>query len=229
MTTLIQNIVQKRSPNFKLDSSISLSVVLHFVIIQAMSLLRGLKLWFYFKNPKKALLGKNVSFFYSSKFKFGNFMKLGDSVYVSALGKNGIEVGNNFSLAAFSRMVVSTTFNDLGEHIKIGNNVGISEFAYIGGAGGLEIGDDCIFGQYFSCHPENHNHHYLHEPIRLQGVNRKGIKIGNNCWVGSKVTVLDGVEIGDGCIVAAGSVVTKSFPNNSIIGGVPAKLLKKRD
>ena len=64
MTALIQNIVQKRSPNIKIDTSISLSVILHFVMIQALSLLRGLKLWFYFKNPKKALLGKNVSLFY---------------------------------------------------------------------------------------------------------------------------------------------------------------------
>jgi acetyltransferase-like isoleucine patch superfamily enzyme len=65
-------------------------------------------------------------------------------------------------------------------------------------------------------------------PIRHQGVSRKGIKIGKNCWIGSKVTVLDGVTIGTGSIIAAGSVVTKSFPENSIIGGVPAKLLKTR-
>jgi acetyltransferase-like isoleucine patch superfamily enzyme len=59
-------------------------------------------------------------------------------------------------------------------------------------------------------------------------VNRKGIKIGKNCWIGSKVSILDGVQLGNGCIVAAGAVVTKSFPDNSIIGGVPAKLLKTR-
>jgi acetyltransferase-like isoleucine patch superfamily enzyme len=68
----------------------------------------------------------------------------------------------------------------------------------------------------------------LDEPIRLQGVTRKGIRIGNNCWIGSKVTILDGVTIGDGCILAAGTVVTKSFPANSIIGGVPAKIIKSR-
>ena len=59
-------------------------------------------------------------------------------------------------------------------------------------------------------------------------MNRKGIKIGKNCWIGSKVTILDSVEIGSGCILAAGSVITKSFPDNSIIGGVPAKLIKMR-
>ena len=110
----------------------------------------------------------------------------------------------------------------------IGNNVSIGEFAYLGGGGGLEIGDECIIGQYLSCHPENHVSSDLTIAIRFQDVTRRGIKIGKNCWLGSKVTILDGVELGDGCIVAAGAVVNKSFPPNSIIGGLPAKLIKTR-
>ncbi|MFT6338188.1 MAG: acetyltransferase-like isoleucine patch superfamily enzyme, partial [Halioglobus sp.] len=102
-------------------------------------------------------------------------------------------------------------------------------FAYLGGGGTLEIGNDCIVGQYFSCHPENHNYSIIEVPIRMQGVTHQGIKIGNNCWIGSKATVLDGVEIGAGCIIAAGAVVTKSFPSNSIIAGVPAKMIKRRN
>lgn len=156
-------------------------------------------------------------------------MKLGDQVFLSALGNEGITLGDNVGLGAFSRVIVSTSLNQIGTYIRIGNNVGIGEYAYLGGAGGLEIGDDCIVGQYFSCHPENHNYEDIDTPIRLQGVNRKGIIIGKNCWIGSKVTILDGVNIGDGCILAAGSVVTKSFPANSIIGGVPAKILKSRE
>ena len=65
--------------------------------------------------------------------------------------------------------------------------------------------------------------------IRLQGVSRKGIKIGPNCWIGAKVTIVDGVEIGAGSIIAAGAIVNKSFPAGSILGGVPAKLIKNRN
>jgi len=155
-------------------------------------------------------------------------MKLGDQVFLSALGSEGITFGDNVGIGAYSRVIVSTSLNQIGTNIRIGNNVGIGEYAYLGGAGGLEIGDDCIVGQYFSCHSENHNYENMELPIRLQGVNRKGIKVGKDCWIGSKVTILDGVNIGDGCIIAAGSVVTKSFPANSIIGGVPAKILKSR-
>ena len=129
-------------------------------------------------------------------------------------------------IGAFSRLVVGTSFTNLGKYIKIGNNVGIGEFAYLGGGGGLEIGDDCIIGQYLSCHPENHNFNNPKVLIRLQGVTRKGIKIGKNCWIGAKVTILDGVEIGNNCVIAAGAVVRSSMPSHTVIGGVPARILK---
>jgi len=111
----------------------------------------------------------------------------------------------------------------------VGNNVGISEFAYIGGAGGVKIGSDTIVGQYFSTHPENHIFATTDRKIREQGVTRLGIEIGPNCWIGSKVTILDGVRLGRSCVVAAGSVVNSAFPDYAIIGGVPARLLRMRE
>ncbi len=228
MKSLIENLIKLRNPNFKLDPDLNSYAFFQFVWVQTWNMVRGLKLLFYFKNPKGALLGRSVRFFNTPKIQFGSFLKLGERVYMSALGKQGISLGNNVSIGDFSRIIVSTSFDHLGEYIKIGNNVGIGEFAYLGGAGGLEIGDDCIVGQYLSCHPENHHADQPNIPIRMQGVYRKGISIGSNCWIGSKVTILDGVQIGSGCVIAAGSVVTKSFEPNSIIGGVPAKLLKSR-
>jgi acetyltransferase-like isoleucine patch superfamily enzyme len=60
----------------------------------------------------------------------------------------------------------------------------------------------------------------------LQGIDRAGIVIENNVWVGANVTILDGVKIGENTIIAAGSVVTKSFDGYNLIGGVPAKIIK---
>lgn len=229
MKTLVQKFIQLRNPHFTFDPNLDTGAILEFIWIQLVCSFRGCKMLLRFRNPKGMLLGKGVSFFNCSRIRWGKFLKLGNQVSLSALSKNGIQLGNNVSIGAFSRVLVSTSLHHIGDHITIGNNVGIGEFAYLGGAGGLTIGDDCIVGQYWSCHPENHLHTDLILPIRLQGVSRKGIIIGKNCWIGSKVTILDGVTIGYGCIIAAGSVVTNSFPDNSIIGGVPAKILKNRN
>jgi acetyltransferase-like isoleucine patch superfamily enzyme len=226
MKQFLEKIIKVRNPHFAFDKELNTFALYQFLFIQSLSLLRGLKLIIFLKKPSGLLLGKHVTFFNLPHITWGKFLKLGDHVYISALGKKGVSFGNHVGIGEYSRIVLSTSLHQLGEFIKIGNNVGIGEFAYLGGAGGLDIGDDCIIGQYLSCHPENHNYTTANKPYRLQGVNRKGIKIGKNCWIGSKVTILDGVTIGDNCIIAAGSVVNKSIPENTVIGGVPAKVIK---
>ena len=228
MKSIVEKMIRLRNPEFRFDPELNSLALVQFIWIQVWNLLRGMRMLLFFRNPKGAMFDTGVRFFNLPKIKWGIFLKLGRNVYISALGKEVISFGNYVSIGAYSRIVISTTFNHLGEYIRIGNNVGIGEYAYLGGAGGLEIGDHCIAGQYLSCHPENHVHEDLDMPIRLQTVHRKGIKIGKDCWLGSKVTILDGVELGDGCIVAAGAVVNKSFPPHSIIGGVPARLIKRR-
>lgn len=228
MKNVIIKIIQHQNSANKLDNALNTTVLFQFFFIQISSLIRGFRILFFFRKPKGMILGKGVSFFNISKIKWGKNLRLGNHVYISGLSKNGVEFGNNVSIGAFSRVVVSTSLNNIGNKIIIGNNVSIGEFSYLGGAGGLEIGNECIIEQYLSCHPESHNYGDLETEIRQQGVSRKGIKIGKNCWIGSKVTLQDGVTIGNGSIIAAGSVVTKSFSENSIIGGVPAKLIKSR-
>lgn len=228
MKKIIEKIIQQRNSSFQFDKAVTSQVLVSLLFEKGSYFIRGvIKQLLNFKKPSFLMLGRGVRFFNTRNISFGKWVKLEDAVYLGALGKGKLRLGNNVGIGAYSRLIISTSFNHIGSHITIGNNVGIGEFAYLGGGGGLEIGDDCIIGQYLSCHPENHNYLDRKELIRNQGVSRQGIKIGKNCWIGSKVTVLDGVEIGDGCVIAAGSVVTKSMPAHSVIGGIPAKVLKK--
>lgn len=228
MKGLIQAIIRKRNPHFTFDPNISSRMLVQLCKRYFGQLFRGIRFIQYGQLKKGIFLGRGVKFLHGQNIELGNWVKIGDHVLLSAAGSQGLQIGNHSSVGDFSRLVVSNSYNNIGSHIRIGNNVGIGEFAYLGGAGGLDIGDDCIVGQYFSCHPENHNFEERETPIRLQGTNRQGIIIGKNCWIGSKVSILDGVEIGEGSVIAAGAVVTKSVPAFSIVGGVPAKIIKKR-
>jgi acetyltransferase-like isoleucine patch superfamily enzyme len=225
---IIWFIQRYKNPNFEFDQSVSFGIICSLILSRLISRLRALKLIVYLKLPKGLFLGKSVTFFNIKKITFGQSVTIGSSVHLSGLGSDGLNIGHRVNIGDYSRVVVSTSFNNIGKGIKLHSDVAIGEFSYIGGAGGVEIGSSCIIGQYFSIHPENHIFSSLETEIRAQGVDRKGIEIGSNCWIGAKVTILDGSVIGSGCVVAAGAIVNGSFPNDVVIGGVPAKILKKR-
>ena len=83
-------------------------------------------------------------------------------------------------------------------------------------------------GQNIRFHSENHNFNEVNIPIRIQGVTNKGIKIGDDCWIGAGAVFLDGVSVGNGCVIGANTVVNKNIPDNYIAVGNPVRLLKKR-
>lgn len=206
-----------------LDSRVSGGYLLCIALGGMFSLARGI-----FRLRRQVLLGKHVKLRGKTKMHLSKGVSIGDFCSLDAEGIDGLYVGSGSSIGSFSCLKVSGTLADLGNGISIGNNVGIGEFAHIGGAGGVEIGDDTITGAYLSVHPENHIFSNIEVPIRQQGVTRKGISIGRNCWIGAKATFLDGARIGDGCIVAAGTVVKGQFPDNTILAGVPAKKIRDR-
>lgn len=226
LRSLVIFFAKKKNPAFTLDSSVSGALLARFAWSRAWALLRGFRLLRTGRMPKGLFLGRSVTTVNLKNIHFGSMVQVHEHCKLSAIGKGPLSIGNQVTIGAYSRIAITYGFHQPGVGIRIGNNVGIGEYAHLGGAGGLEIGDDCIIGPYLSCHPENHETSQPGVPYRLQGVSRKGIRIGANCWIGAKVTVLDGVEIGDNCILAAGAVITKSFPANSVIGGVPAKLIK---
>lgn len=118
---------------------------------------------------------------------------------------------------------------DVGIGIKIGNDTSFGSDCYFGAAGGIEVGSNVVAGQYIRFHSENHNYDDLDVLIKDQGVSHKGIRVGSNCWIGAGAVFIDGAELCDGCVVAANAVITKKFPPNSVVGGVPAKIIKMRE
>jgi acetyltransferase-like isoleucine patch superfamily enzyme len=205
------------------DDAVRNTDLLSLVFRNTLSALRG-----FIKLRQLVLLGKSVTLRSKYNMQLEKGVTIGDYSTLEALSLNGLRIGASSSIGSFSILKVSGTLTSIGNKIEIGQNVGIGDFAHIGGAGGVVIGNDTIAGAYLSLHPENHVFTDKQQLIREQGVTRKGIIIGSNCWIGAKVTVLDGSQVGNGCVIAAGAVVNGIFPDNVVIGGVPAKILKER-
>ena len=104
----------------------------------------------------------------------------------------------------------------------------LADNCFVGATGGVYIGDNVIGGQNIRFHSSNHVYNDTKTLIKEQGTISKGIMIGNDCWIGAGVVFCDGVNIGSGCVIGANSVVTKSFPDNAVIAGNPAKIIKMR-
>ncbi|MCG2784166.1 MAG: acyltransferase [Anaerolineae bacterium] len=115
-----------------------------------------------------------------------------------------------------------------GGTISIGNNCTINPYCVLYGHGGLIIGNDVRIAAHTVIIPSNHNFDDPDIPIYKQGITKKGIRIEDDVWIGANVTILDGVNIGHGAVIAAGSVVNKDVPPLAIVGGVPARILKIR-
>lgn len=111
--------------------------------------------------------------------------------------------------------------------LVIGNNSGIGANSIIGR--GTTIGDNVMMGPECYIYTRNHAFSRTDIPMREQGMQDfKPVTIGNDVWIGARVTILPGVKIGNGCIIGAGSVVTKDMPDFAVGGGNPACVLKYR-
>ncbi|WP_333652070.1 DapH/DapD/GlmU-related protein [Lacrimispora sp.] len=114
-------------------------------------------------------------------------------------------------------------YTDCGKNITIGKRVFINAGCKFQDQGGITIGDGSLIGHNVVLATLNHDL----APENRGTMHPAPIVIGKNVWIGSNATVLAGVNIGDGAVVAAGAVVTKDVPANTIVGGVPAKFIKK--
>lgn len=113
-------------------------------------------------------------------------------------------------------------YSECGKNITIGKNVFINVGCHFQDWGGVYIGNDVLIGSYVVLATINHDPNPAKRGDNLPA----SIHIGNKVWIGSHVTILPGVTIGDNAIIAAGAVVTQNVPQNAVVGGVPAKIIK---
>ena len=113
-------------------------------------------------------------------------------------------------------------YTDCGKNIVFGKRVFVNSGCSFQDQGGIVIGDDALIGHNCVIATLNHNE----DPGQRGNIIPKPVKIGDKVWIGANVTILPGINIGDGAIIAAGAVVTKDVPPRAVVGGVPAKIIK---
>ena len=135
------------------------------------------------------------------------------SAFCELIGK---PVGERF-------MLIPPFSTDCGLNITIGSNVFINQGCHFMDMGGITIGDDVMIGPKVNLVSSGHP---VAPSERRNGIVSKPIVIGNNVWIGAAATILPGVTIGDNAVIAAGAVVSRDVPADTLAAGVPARVLK---
>lgn len=180
-------------------------------------------------NIIKRIYRKSLVLYYHSHF-FSCGKGLGLSSVRKIVGGKYIRIGND---CCFGNDIVLTAWSINGSTpcVIIGNNCSFGSWNHISSSNKIVINDGLLTGKWVSIIDNSHGcSTYDQLQIRpwLRPIVSKGpITIGKNVWIGDKATILSGVTIGDGCIIAANSVVTKNIPSYCVAGGVPAQIIKQ--
>ena len=174
-----------------------------------------------FNIPGRLGMAARAAFLSGRCKRFGTQILIDTGVCIT--GFDNIEFGNNVSI------MKNCSIHAHEGKLQIGNNFSMNSNSCIAATGGtIQIGDDVLVAQNVVFRAADHCFESPGKPIREQGHRGGTIVVGNDCWIAANVVVTRNVTIGEHSIVGAGSVLTKDIAPYSIVGGVPAKLIKTR-
>jgi acetyltransferase-like isoleucine patch superfamily enzyme len=175
-----------------------------------------------------AAIESRVRIRFADQIKLGQGVYIDEGVYLHAC-PNGIEIGAG-SIVMHGAILHVYNFRDMKQSgIKVGRDSLIGEYSVIRGQGGVSIGDRVYTSPFTQIIAVNHVFDNPNRPFVEQGITAEGIIVEDDVWIGASAVITDGVRIGKGAVIAAGAVVTKDVPPHTVVGGVPAKIIKTID
>jgi acetyltransferase-like isoleucine patch superfamily enzyme len=175
-----------------------------------------------------AAIEQNVRLRFANYIHLGRGVYLDQNTYLHACPK-GIELGDRTIVMHGAVLHVYNFRNMPQSGIKIGTDCLVGEYSVIRGQGGVTIGDRVYTSPFTQIIAVNHVFDDPDRPFIEQGITAEGIVIEDDVWLGAGAIITDGVRVGKGAVVAAGSVVTKDVLPHTVVGGVPAKIIKTID
>ena len=174
------------------------------------------------------LVGKHTSITHGKHIRCGRNVKFEDYTEIHGLCEE-LVFGNNVTISRGVMIRPSSYYGgDYGKGLVIGDNSSIGPHGYVGCSGKITIGKNVMFGPKCSLFAENHIFSNTGLDIKSQGVAQKGITIEDDCWIGSNCVILDGVRIGKGSVIGAGTLVSKDIAPGSIVMDKRNKIRKSR-
>lgn len=231
LQSLVEGVVGrlKGEPRYAMSSRYATTELATILWHRGRQMLRGLPLRMRARGVRGIVFrGRRVVVEHARLFSAGAGLILEDGAYINALSSEGISVGTNVTVGRGATLIGTGVIAHVGVGIRMGHRCAIGAGSFLGGQGGITLGDDVILGPAVRLLSENHVFSAAGVPIRAQGATRRGIIIGNDCWIGAGVTVVDGVSIGPGCVIGAGAVVVRSLPPRTVAAGVPAHAIRQR-
>ncbi len=190
--------------------------------------IRGIFYRLILKMDGVAAIENNVRLRFASNIHLGQAAYLDQGVYLHAC-PNGIEIGDR-SIVMHGAVLHVYNFRGLpNAGIKIGQDSLVGEYSIIRGQGGVTIGNRVYTSPFTQIIAVNHIFDDPNRSFVEQGITAQGIVIEDDVWLGASAVITDGVRVGKGAVVAAGAVVTKDVPPHTVVGGVPAKILREID
>jgi len=189
----------------------------------------GLRAFFYrlaLKMRGMAAIESGVRLRFADNITLGDGSYLDQGVYLHACA-NGIEIGDK-TLVMHGSVLHVYNFRSLPHSgIWVGEGSLIGEYNVIRGQGGVRIGNRVYTSPMVQIIAVNHVFDDPNRPMVEQGITAEGIVIEDDVWIGSGAVITDGVTVGKGAVVAAGAVVTKDVPAHTVVGGVPARVIRE--
>lgn len=189
---------------------------------------RGLFYRLIIKMDSAAAIESHVRIRYADHIKLGHGVYIDEGAYLHACPQ-GIEIGPGTIVMHGAILHVYNFRNMQQSGIKIGRDSLIGEYSVIRGQGGVQIGDRVYTSPFTQIIAVNHVFDDPDCPFVEQGITAEGIVIEDDVWLGAGAVITDGVKVGKGAVIAAGAVVTKDVAPHTVVGGVPAKVIKTID
>ena len=190
--------------------------------------IRGIFYRLILKMDGSAAIENGVRLRYADHIRLGHGVYLDQGSYLHACPQ-GIEIGDG-TIVMHGAILHVYNFRGMPQSgIKIGRNSLVGEYSVIRGQGGVQIGDRVYTSPFTQIIAVNHVFDDPNKPFVDQGITAEGIVIEDDVWLGAGAVITDGVRVGKGAVVAAGAVVTKDVLPHTVVGGIPAKLIKQID